>query len=257
MWCRWELILLIPACLLLMAAGCRTQLPAEFSRMGETGLNSPAPSPGGGLDAGAPLAGEQDALANPDVEQEQEPEVPTGGRFAADGLYAIPQQTSAAVGEAVRIVVATGVTARPFQYMNSVRVTFSAGEPSYVPGSYNVGAIGGALEYADGIWAVVQPEGFLLPTDYMLGFNNYDDASGSWAMDFNVTPISGRQIDSREGELFNFEVTFAHAGTVVLGFEEFNQVKRTYFSDGSSTEYYWSDISNDHDEGSANTINVE
>jgi hypothetical protein len=140
--------------------------------------------------------------------------------------------------------------------MNSVRVTFSAGEPSYVPGSYNVGAIGGALEYADGIWAVVQPEGFLLPTDYMLGFNNYDDASGSWAMDFNVTPIQSTPASAAEGALFNFEVTFARAGSVRLGFEEFNQVKRTYFSDGSSTEYYWSDISNDH-AGIANTIAVQ
>jgi hypothetical protein len=257
---RWELILLITACLLVMAAGCRTQLPAEFSRMGETGLNSPAPSPGGGLDAGAPLAGEQDALANPDVEQEQEPEVTTGGRFVSDALYAIPQQTSAAVGEAVRIVVATGVTAHPFQYMNSVRVTFSAGEPSFVSGSYNVGALGGSADHPDGIWASVNPEDFLLPNDYMLSFNNYDAAGGRWAMDFNVTPILGTAVEGTEGELFNFEVTFAQPGTARLGFEQFRDVDRTYYSYsesrfGSGYEHYWSDLSNDH-AGSANTIVV-
>jgi len=262
---RWELILLSTACLWLLAAGCRTQLPAEFSRMGEIDMNSP--SPGAGFDANAPQAGEMDAgdgsggeLEPIGVDQGEPKPQPGDTRFTLDTLYAIPQQTSAAVGAPVRIVVATGAPAHPFQYMNSVRVTFSAGEPTFVPGSYNVGAVGGAPDYPDGIWASVAPEAFLLPNDYMLSFNNYDAASGRWALDFNVTPILGTAVEGPEGELFNFEVTFAQPGTVQLGFEQFRDVDRAYYSYaesylGTVHEYYWGDISNDH-AGVANTIEV-
>ncbi|MBN2081192.1 hypothetical protein JW859_03180 [bacterium] len=44
----------------------------------------------------------------------------------------------------------------------------------------------------------------------------------------------------------NAEFTFSAAGTYHLGFEQFNTVKRTYFSDMNSNEYYWADISNDY-----------
>jgi len=123
-----------------------------------------------------------------------------------------------------------------------------------------VGAVGGAPDYPDGIWASVAPEAFLLPNDYMLSFNNYDAASGRWALDFNVTPILGTAVEGPEGELFNFEVTFAQPGTVQLGFEQFRDVDRAYYSYaesylGTVHEYYWGDISNDH-AGVANTIEV-
>lgn len=258
MYRRWELVLLITVLLLL--AGCRTQLPAEFSRMGGDGFDSPPSAPGGGLDAGGPLAGEQDALAGQEPDQQEPGEnfmglEPEPGDYAFDALYAIPQQTTAAAGEAVRIVVASGTPIHEFQYMNGVRVTFSAGEPSFVPGSYNVGGVGGAADDPDGIWASVNPDDFLLPTDYMLSFKSYDSANGSWAMDFNVTPIGGNPASGANGELFNFEVVFAQAGTVRLGFRQFEDVKRTYYSDSSSVEYYWSNIGNDHP-GVANTVVV-
>lgn len=258
---RWEMNVVLVICGLLLYGGCRSKLPAEFSRMGGVERSNPPAAPGGGLDAGAPLDGEQDALAGPESGLEgeggvvQEPVAPAPGEYAADTLYAIPQQTSVAVGEAVRIVVATGVPANSFHYMNGVRVTFGAGEPNYVPGSYNVGAIGGAADFPDGIWALVGPGAFLLPTDYMLSFNNYDSASNSWAMDFNVTPIGGQEVNDAEGELFNFEVTFAQAGTVHLGFSQFKDVKRTYYSDSRSQEYSWSSIGNNN-AGVANTIEV-
>ena len=251
---RWELMLLVPACLLLFASGCRTQLPAEFSRMQPGNTGTPM---GGG--APAPMFEADNGLAPPGdgLNQDGPPiDVPQPGVYDSDALYAIPQQATAGIGEAVRIVVATGAPAHSFKFMNGVRVTFSAGEPSFVDGSYNVGAVGGAQLAADGIWAALNPESFLLPTDYMLGFTNYDGASGTWAIDFNVTPINAGQVAGSEGELFNFAVAFAQAGTVALGFEQFNQVKRCYYSDENSAEYFWGDISNSYP-GVANSIVVE
>jgi hypothetical protein len=258
---RWQLslLLLLLAVLLPITSGCRAKLPAEFSRMQNNQYLPGAGSPETNLDAGAPLAGELDNANEPGdggfVPQDPVIDVPEAGIYAFDSLYAIPQQTTAGTGDAVRIVVATGIPANPFKFMNGVRVTFSAGEPSFVAGSYNVGAVGGAQLDADGIWEGVAPESFLLPTDYMLGFTNYDQTGGTWAIDFNVTPINANQSIGHEGELFNFEVAFAEAGMVVLGFKQFYQVKRTYYSDEDSNEYYWGDISNNH-AGVANSITV-
>lgn len=248
---RWELLLFIPACLLLLTPSCRTQLPAEFSR-GQIDLNMPAggasPEPNMEYDDATLMgdAGPNEGVAPIEVEP---------GIYDLDTLYAIPQQTSATTGEAVRIVVATGIPAGQFKFMNGVRVTFSGVEPAFVPGSYNVGAIGGTATEADGIWSAANPQGFLLPNDFMLSWVTYVAELDAWAIDFNVTPINSEQISSSEGALFNFAATFAKAGTVVLGFEQFHDVKRTYFSDLNSAEYYWGDISNSHT-GVANSITV-
>lgn len=177
--------------------------------------------------------------------------------YEPDTLYAFPLQSAAAIGEPVRIVVATGVPANPFQYMNGARVIFDGGEPSYVAGSFNVGAPGGELKEADGIWTAVEPDSFLLADDWMIEAGlEYDQQTGTSIFDFNVTPLGGHATSDAGGELFNFEVEFAQPGLVTLGFQELETVKRTYYSDDTSWEYYWGDISNDHP-GALNTVYVE
>jgi hypothetical protein len=73
-------------------------------------------------------------------------------------------------------------------------------------------------------------------------------------IDFNVTPVGGSETTDG-GALFNFGLQFDHAGTYTLGFEEFHDVKRTYYSDGASNEYFWDDISNSYP-GMPNSIEV-
>ena len=55
--------------------------------------------------------------------------------------------------------------------------------------------------------------------------------------------------------LFNFGMSFSAAGTYTLGFLEFQDVKRTYYSDNAAVEYNWADITNVIDEV-PNTITV-
>ena len=66
-----------------------------------------------------------------------------------------------------------------------------------------------------------------------------DIGGGRVRLDFNVTPLDGTQSNSTSGALFNFGLNFGVAGTYTLGFEEFNVVKRTYYSDAGATEYNW------------------
>jgi len=179
--------------------------------------------------------------------------------FEADALYAFPLRSAASIGQPVRIVVATGVPASPFAYMNGVGVTFDGGQPALVEGSFNVGSPGGDIKEPDGIWAAVNPLGFLLPPDFMIvgGIpGTRDDHLGSVAFGFNVTPLGDVETTGASGELFNFEVEFARPGIITLGFLEFSKVKRTYYMDGSGHEHDWGDISNQHP-GALNTVYVE
>ena len=164
--------------------------------------------------------------------------------LAPDTLYAYLQQTVTEVGEPVLVVVATGAPANPFQYMNGVGVTVNEGA-AFVDGTFNVGAPGGDQYDPDGIWSTMDPlpMTFLLPADWMIMENQIEDEHVR--IDFNVTPIGGANT-TNGGELFNFCLEFSQAGTYTLGFEEFRDVKRTYFSDTDSREYFWGDIGNDH-----------
>jgi len=165
------------------------------------------------------------------------------GIVIPDGaLAAVPTATAASAGDDVTIVVISGDFSNPFQYMNGVGVTVDTGA-TYVDTTLNVGAPGGAQLEVDGIWTAVGPDSFLLPTDFMIQEN--DIGGGMVRIDFNVTPIGGSET-SNGGALFNFGMNFASAGTYTLGFQEFQDVKRTYYSDGASTEYNWDDISNDY-----------
>jgi hypothetical protein len=172
-------------------------------------------------------------------------------QFEPEKLYAFPLRTVITTADTARIVVASGPTEAPFQYMNGVSIMVNTGA-AYVDGTLNVGAPGGAISEMDGIWQAVQPDSFLLPSDYMIQERSisYDQV----CIDFNVTPIGGSDVTCG-GMLFNCELAFTEPGNYVLGFELHHDVPRTYYSDAASTEYYWGDISNEY-EGVPNTITV-
>jgi hypothetical protein len=175
--------------------------------------------------------------------------------LAADTLYAIPLTSTAAVGDKVTVVVATGIPANPFQYMNGCGLTMPSdgkyvgstapnGGTGDVPGSFNIGAVGGNQGDPDGIWAVMNPSGgFLLAPDNFITSTADQPAAGSERWDFNVTPLGGSNLTTASGALFNAQFEFSTAGTKTFGFQQFETVKRTYYSD-DATEYFWGDITN-------------
>lgn len=167
-------------------------------------------------------------------------------KYAPDTLYAYPLSNYASAYDSVTVVVATGPTAHPFQYMNGVGVTVDCGA-TYEVGTLNVGAPGGDQRDPDGIWALMNPlpDLFLLPTDFMI--QEYDIGMGRLRIDCNVTPVGGSEVTDG-GEIFNFCLVFESAGRYTLGFEEFRDVKRTYYMDSKAKEHNWGDISNDHPE---------
>ena len=171
----------------------------------------------------------------------------------ADTLYAIATSTSAGAGDSVRIAIATGDTANSFQYMNGCGVVCENGA-TYTSNTFDCGAIDGeAAPNApiDGVWADMGATSFLLGDDSFIVGEDLGD--GTSRTDFNVTPLGGSDITAN-GLLFNFEYTFASAGTYTLGFEAVNVVSRTYYQDSSAaTDFFWGDISNTHD---YNTITV-
>jgi hypothetical protein len=169
-----------------------------------------------------------------------------------DGALAVvPVMPSAMTDDVVTVMVISGTFSHPFQYMNGVGVTVNAGA-AYEDGTYNVGVPGGGQMDIDGIWTSFAPDAFLLPNDFMIQEN--DIGGGLVRIDFNVTPIGGSDT-TNGGALFNFGLSFNNAGTYKLGFEAFHDVKRTYYSDGASTEYNWDDISNDYP-GVSNSVEV-
>lgn len=168
---------------------------------------------------------------------------------AADTLYAIPTANASSVGTPVTVVILTGNTANNFLYMNGVGVTvqgavdaanafIQASGAYYEANSFNVGAPGGARDASDGIWAALGSTSFILAPDNLMN-RGTDIGGGRVRLDFNVTPLDGTQSNSTSGALFNFGLNFGVAGTYTLGFEEFNVVKRTYYSDAGATEYNW------------------
>jgi hypothetical protein len=187
--------------------------------------------------------------------------------LAADTLYAIPLQTNVNAGDRVRVVVATGDPANPFQYLTGARVTIeqgadalyvggtgAAGGTGDVPGSFNVGAVGGQAADVDGFWTNMNPTGFLLAPDNFI--QRSDAGGGLHGIDFNVTPLGGSDVTTGEGELFNFELEMTNAGTWTLGFQDVNVVSRTYYQDGNQApDYFWGDITNNH-AGVPNSITV-
>ena len=164
--------------------------------------------------------------------------------LAADTLYAIPLQTSVAVGDPVTVVVATGVPANPFQFLNGVGLTIES-DCDKVANTFNVGAVGGAAGDVDGYWTAMAPGGgFLLPPDNFIVATPDQPAAGSERWDFNLTAIGGSDQTTASGALFNYQFSFGSAGVKTFGFQAVQGVNRTYYSDSSSTEYFWGTITN-------------
>ncbi|MCB1217055.1 fibronectin type III domain-containing protein [bacterium] len=146
-----------------------------------------------------------------------------------DTIYAIPDRTSVAAGEIVTFTVMVHETAHPLNFVNSVRVTFEEGN-QYVSGSFNPGSVGGGVDKADGIWQYVDPADGFLPLDSEV-LGQQDPVNGRSAIDFNVTPLGGSEIELATGALFNFRLRI-HTD-VTLSFQTSNELLRTYYSDGS------------------------
>jgi hypothetical protein len=176
--------------------------------------------------------------------------------FAPDTVYAIPLQATAAVGEVVRVVVATGIPANPFRHLAGVRVCAPVESGfNFAPGSLNLGAVGGPMGNYDGFWEAINPTGTpIWRSEFIVSAPTGD---GRLGLDLDVSAPGGSDVTSAAGELINFGVTFAAPGTWQLSFQEFETVPRTYYLDSNQApEYYWSDISNDHP-GVPNSVVVE
>jgi len=242
---KWLAIYLLAV--LVALSGCRSKISDMLAAPG--GALQGGPQSEFEADMGTPGEGLSPALPEPEVE-------PPAGQYASDTLFAIPQQTTAAVGDQVTVLVVTGIPAHPFQYMSCCSVTVETGA-TYVANSFNVGEIGGVTGDADGFWAEMNPsDGFLLPPDNFLFGQETALGDGRHRLSFNVTPIGGSELLATEGALCNFQLEFSEPGVYTLGFlDATGVVKRTYYSDSAPEEYFWGDISNNH-EGFAKSITV-
>jgi hypothetical protein len=167
-----------------------------------------------------------------------------------DTLYAIPLRQQARVDEHVKLLIAQGVPAQPFQYMVGVGVTVAAAATFYDQsldyGSPDSWPDSASAQPLDGVWAAMDPSGgFLLRPDFF--WVPTDIGGGLERWDFNATPLGGRNLSGAEarGALVNIEFSFDAPGSYTFGFQQTAGVKRTYYADNLN-EYYWGDISNSH-----------
>jgi hypothetical protein len=175
-------------------------------------------------------------------------------RVPPNTIYAVPLQETAAPGEAVTIVVFTSIPDHSFQFMNGCRVTAPTGF-SFVRNSFNVGAPGGEPGTLDGLWLGMLPaSGFLLPPDGFIVESALEFERT--AIDFNVTPVGGHDVEAACGALFNFQATFV-VGKNHLSFQSVSGVSRTYYTDSNAApDRFWGDIANNHP-GIPNSVEVE
>jgi hypothetical protein len=176
-----------------------------------------------------------------------------------DTLYAIPLATHVAVGEPVRILVATGQPAYPLAYVNGIGFTIEQAG-TYVHGTYNLGIPGGVRTFADGYWALLGPpppdaSQFLdLGDDLLPGDGDLIDG-GLRRLLFNITTMGAFDLPASIGNgavLLNFELSFSAPGVYHPGFQLIDgAIFRTYYSETDMTLHYWSTL-----DGS-NTITVE
>lgn len=171
-------------------------------------------------------------------------------------LYAIPSTTTASVGETVTVLIYSGEFPldAQFNFLDGAGLTVNEGA-DYVDLSYNVGAVGGNADESDGIWETMNPipVGYIMPQDWMMSWKALHDNPTMGRIDLHVCAIGGSNV-TNGGCLLNLGLEFESPGTYTLGFQFFEDVERTRYSDATSVIHYWDDISNDH---AANTIVVE
>lgn len=165
----------------------------------------------------------------------------------ADSLYALPQSSSAGIGDLVTVLVYTGATGS-WQFMLGVGLIVPD-DGTYESGTFNVGAVGGARDDADGVWAdITNDGGFALGPDVLIipGPNPDDSLGANNRFDFNISPliIGTAPVDmdlaSVTGALFNLQFSFSSAGTKVFDFQAVNGVNRTYYADATNAvDTFW------------------
>jgi PKD repeat protein len=176
-----------------------------------------------------------------------------------DTLYAIPLASHAAVGEPVRILVATGQLPYMFQFLSAVTVSFEQGG-AYVADSFNIGAPGGERTDTDGYWALLGPPApgngnYLDIGDYHNPNKGSLSQEGLNYLSFCVVPQGSFESPTSIGQgtlLLNFELAFSTPGTYHLGFiQTIDTLDKTYYSDQNGHNHYWGVLDN------SNTIVVE
>ena len=175
--------------------------------------------------------------------------------LAPDTLYAMPAQRVVKVGEPVMVIVATGVPAQSFYYMDGVGLV-TPEDSEAINGSENYGAIGGTHLAVDGFWSALAPSDFLVwmypATASVIIF---PPPMGPRRWDYSIAPVGGHDVTTDSGALFNVQFTFATPGVKSFSFVAVDGIDRTYYSDSVSNHYFWSDISNVH-EGIPSSVTV-
>ena len=184
-------------------------------------------------------------------------------QLAPDTLYAIPLQRQVIVGQPVTVVVAMGVPANPFQYVNGVGL-------SLPDDAQAVGIDQGAVDRdihnsqdeLDGIWAIMNPVGLMDAWDGdLFTFASSrrplpgDRALYSWG----VYPIGGRDLAGVSGVLFNCQFTFEEPGIKTLQFSTEDTLfggPATLYSDAAQNVYLWGNTANAGAGGIANSVEV-
>jgi len=173
----------------------------------------------------------------------------------AHSLAAIPLKTSARVDEPVLVAVVSGgfPAGQEFLHLNSCGVTFD-GDVNYIWPSFNCGLPGGEYDAVDGIWSLIAPTGLESGLEGQPNPHRVQIDGGTYRLDFGIGAHGGSAV-TQGGVLFTFEASFGTAGDVRLGFQEFEHVNRTCYSDGDSAEHNWADVGNDYP-GLPNSITV-
>jgi hypothetical protein len=183
----------------------------------------------------------------------------TGLPVAADTLYAFPTASTAAVGDAVNVLVYTGMPANALQFLSSVGFTVETAG-TYVASSFNVGNPGGARTDTDGYWSLLGPPApangmYLDLGDALMPGAATDIGGGVHRYNFAVVtqgPFAAPAALPGGGAiLYNFQLTFSAPGTYHLGFQLNDGVfDQTYYSDQNGTNFFWGTLD------ASNTITV-
>ncbi len=160
-------------------------------------------------------------------------------------LQALPDQTSVAVGEPVKLTIRCGRFPQQEQ-MHSCQVCLQVSEhASYVAHSFNLGAPGGTAYNIDGIWSLFpEPPTDWIPTpDAWFGPVAADAAGMVWLM-FGSAAIDAGETKTG-GNIYSLQVAFDAPGVYDINFAPNGGFKRTWFSDLAGGDYCWYDIGND------------
>lgn len=164
-----------------------------------------------------------------------------------DTLYAIPLVSHAAVGEPVRVFVATGQPTHELSFVPVITASFEQAG-GYVPGSFSIGAPGGERLGTDGYWTLMGPPapraGMYLDIgdDLMPSRGSLPD-EGLDYLCFAVVPqglFQGPATIGNGAILLNFQLSFSQPGTYHVRFVQYiGSDDMTYYTERDSTMHHW------------------